>query len=80
LGAVKSELDALGVLEFAQIAWHDPREGVYRMVHSGPGSLQFDIPTAAEHEAERDFVSLGTLADALNRARARQSPNDTPGQ
>jgi hypothetical protein len=50
LQAIHDEMSTLGLLSFTQIAWHDPREGVFRTVH--PVGSTIAIPTEGEREAE----------------------------
>jgi len=60
LEAVKEELEEIGLLEWAQVAWHDPREDVWRISHSK--SARFEAPSDEELATERQFL------DALVRA------------
>jgi hypothetical protein len=74
LAAVQSELMELNLLESAQVAWNDPREGVYRLVH--PKSGEFQMPSEAERKAEADFMAVvNQMADKLRGAQK----NDTSG-
>lgn len=46
LVAVKAELEALGLLNFAQIAWRDHDEGIWRLYHPNLGV--FRVPSSEE--------------------------------
>jgi hypothetical protein len=55
LSAIKTELGGLGLLDWAQIAWDDPREGVFRIFHPESGTLV--LPSEAERQSEADFIA-----------------------
>ena len=73
LAAVKAELGQLRLLEVAQVAWNDPREGVLRMEH--PKASEFLWPQQREREAE--FESITALVEAVHKSLNRaQRPKD----
>jgi len=62
--AVKQELEKLGLLGWAQIGWHDPREGVWRLWH--PKAGRFDSPSPEELSIEgKIFAALISFAEKL---------------
>jgi hypothetical protein len=71
LVAVKAELEKLSLLPVAQIAWHDPREGVFRVWHSKSG--RFDEPPSELEDAETRF-----LAALSNANKVLQQLEDEP--
>lgn len=68
LRAIHDEMSKLGLLSFTQIAWHDPREGVFRTVH--PKGSTIVIPPDGEREAESRFTRA--LAQAVLRKRTSE--------
>ena len=55
LAAVQEELAATGLLAWAQIAWRDQEELVWRLYH--PKSGIFDNPSPEEFDAEKRLVA-----------------------
>ena len=72
--AIKGELEKVGLLSSAQIAWLDPREGVWRVWH--PQGGRFEMPSDEELAAERSM--LAQLIGAVEKGL--QSGNEQPGQ
>jgi len=72
--AIKAELQKLGLLDWAQIAWRDPREEVWRVWHSKSG--RFESPSCEELAAEGEFL------DAVLGAakKGQQSEHESSGQ
>jgi len=58
--AIKAELQKLGLLDWAQIAWRDPREEVWRVWHSKSG--RFESPSCEEFAVEGKFLDAVTSA------------------
>jgi hypothetical protein len=72
--AVKEELEKLGLLAGAQIAWRDPREEIFRVWYSKSG--RFDVPTAAQSNADKK--ALDALTEAAKKPQ--QLEDESPGQ
>ena len=71
LKAVKAELEKLGLQTYAQIAWSDPREEVWRVWHSKSG--RYDLPS------DEEFASNGKILDAfINAAKKLPVLKDEP--
>src|ERR1035441_1137181 len=60
LAAVREELAAVGVIAWAQIAWHDQDELVWRLYY--PESGVFVAPAKEEFDAELRLASEGQAA------------------
>ena len=74
LAAVQEELTATGLLAWAQIAWRDHEELVWRLYH--PESGIFSVPSKEEFDAESRKVS-----EAEDAARKlEQSEDESSGQ
>jgi len=71
---VREELAKLGMLDWAQIAWRDPREEIWRVLWSKSG--RFDPPSDEELEIEIRF--LDGMIEA--RKKFQQSEDESPGQ
>ena len=71
---VKKELAELRLLQWVQIAWYDPREGVWRACHSKTG--RFEVPTEEELAADMEFIS--SVITALEQCQ--QSKDEPAGQ
>lgn len=69
LRAVKEELEKMGLAEFLQLAWRDPREEIWRVFFSRSG--RFDSPSDEELSTEKDLT-----AEALKRGKAFQKENE----
>ena len=69
--AVKEELEKLQLLEYAQIAWRDPREQIWRLCYSK--SCRFDAPADEEYADERQLFEK-----ILNAANKHQESGDEP--
>jgi len=69
--AVKEELEKLGLLEEAQIAWRDPREEIWRVLHSK--SAHFESPSDEELADERQLSER-----LLNAAEKSKETGDEP--
>ena len=69
--AVKEELEKLGLLEEAQIAWRDPREEVWRIFYSK--SARFESPSDEELADERQLFE-----QILNAADKSKESGDEP--
>jgi hypothetical protein len=69
--AVKEELEKLGLLEEAQIAWRDPREEIWRVLYSK--SAHFDSPSDEELADERQLFER-----LLNAADKSKESGDEP--
>jgi hypothetical protein len=74
LRATKEELQELGLLNYAQIAWLDSREGFFRLWH--PKTGRFDKPSDQTLDSDR------AMLDALTAAlwAGRQSEYEPPGE
>lgn len=74
LEAIKAELEKLGLLPAAQIAWHDPREAVFRLWY--PQAGRFDRPAGELWEAYDKFQ------EALRAAAKKLQPlaDETAGK
>lgn len=55
LESIKLELEKLWLLESAQIAWHDPREYVWRVSHSKSGC--FEAPSNEEWAEDTELLA-----------------------
>ena len=71
LAAVREELAATVVLAWAQVAWKDHDELIWRLYH--PESGIFWAPSQAELEAESRFVS--EMQDAVQKLQQRDEPS-----
>jgi hypothetical protein len=71
LAAIKKEITAQHLQDYAQIAWNDPREGVRRLYH--PQTGEFLLPSAEEREAEQELYR--SVFEAL-RKRNLLPPED----
>jgi hypothetical protein len=60
LEAIRDELCALNLLPFSQIAWHDPREGIFRMFHPAEGD--FLVPSEEERQADIKWFNAAKAA------------------
>jgi hypothetical protein len=67
LAAVESEMATLGILGWAQIAWHDCNEGVFRLHH--PKSGEFSVPTDSERAAEDELFRRMTALRGRDRTK-----------
>jgi hypothetical protein len=66
--SIKEVLKELGLLGWAQIAWHDPREEVWRVWHSKSG--RFDSPSAEEFAGEKElFARIISAIDAYTNSQ-----------
>jgi hypothetical protein len=72
LNAIKEELEKLGLLNWAQIGWHDPREEAFCVWWSKTG--RFDVPSDGEMAAERNV--LAALVDVAKEIK--QSEDERP--
>lgn len=54
LVAVQAELEALGLLNVAQLSWHDHDAGIWRIYHPGLGV--FKVPSSEEMEANSRLI------------------------
>jgi hypothetical protein len=72
--AMKAELEELGLLPSAQIAWFDPREQAWRVLYSQSG--RFDSPSDEEFAAERGFFA--EIIAAIEKLQ--QSKDELSGQ
>jgi len=79
LEVTESELAELQILYYAQIAWYDFREGVYR-VHKPVSSAPFEAQTEAENQSEAELLrELGYEIDQGSGNDSPSFPNgDTP--
>ncbi len=77
LEAVSAELSALKFLEWGQVAWDDPREGIWRLYH--PKAGVFPMPSDAELAADRALVRQTIEAlEALKAVEMRKRTCDGP--
>jgi hypothetical protein len=74
LEAIKAELEKLGLLAGAQIAWYDPRELVFRVWYSKSG--RFDEPSSEVLNADAKLCAA--LRDAAKEFQ--QLKDEPPGQ
>ena len=70
LAAVQEELAAVGLKAWAQIAWHDVNELVWRIYY--PDSGIFLLPSPEEFEAESRLVS--EQQEAIQKLQQRDEP------
>lgn len=61
--AVKDELEILGLLEFAQIAWYDTRELIWRVFRSATGRFDW----VSEEELAVESVFIGAITEAVKK-------------
>ena len=71
LAAVREEIGEVGVSAWAQIAWRDQDELIWRLYY--PESGIFAAPSQAEFEAESRFVS--EMQDAVQKLQQRDEPS-----
>ncbi len=72
LETIKTELEALGLLAWAQIGWHDERELVFRVWPPQPG--RFDMPS---EDLEVESKILGMFC-ALGEAFLAKGEDEQP--
>jgi hypothetical protein len=72
--SIKEVLKELGLLDWGQIAWHDPREDVWRVSHSKSG--RFEMPSAEELAGEREMFAR--IISAVEKSKG--SEDEPAGQ
>ena len=66
--SIKEVLKELGLLDWGQIAWHDPREEVWRVWYSKSG--RFESPSKEEFAGEKElFARIISAIDAYTHSQ-----------
>jgi hypothetical protein len=72
--SIKEELEKLGLLEWAQVAWHDPREEAWRVWYSKSG--RFESPSEEELAEEKELFAR--ILSAVGKSK--HSEDEPAGQ